>query len=783
MRGQWCGRSAIGPILGTVVLCAGSALGPITRAQENEAPQAAPPAVAVAPLPAAAGAPPAALSFTIPRAASPIRIDGILDDEAWKSALVLDLAYEIDPGENTPAPVKTECLLLYDADGLHAAFRAHDPDPTAIRAHLSDRDQAFRDDFVGIFLDTFNDERRGVQLFVNPLGVQMDGSRNDVGNGGDQSEDPTWDAIWHSAGRITADGYEVEMSVPFTSLRFSRADEQLTWGFLAMRNYPRDLRHQILLRPLDRDRDCFFCQEAKLTGFNGITPGRNLEFDPTITAHRADERDDAAGAPLESNPAAAEGGLSARWSITPNLTLNTALNPDFSQVEADTAQLAVNTRFALFFPEKRPFFMEAADFFSTPLNVVYTRTVHEPEWGIKLSGKEGAHALGVAFGRDHKTSLIFPSNQESDDTLLDQENNVGVLRYRHDVGKNSTLGVLLADREGADYQNRLYGVDGHLRLSDKDTLKFQAMKSDTRYPDAIAAEFGQPAGRFGDPAWFLRYLHVSRDWFWATTYEDLGRDFRTDTGFIPRVDTRRHAAVVERNLWGAKDDWYTRLIFGIWGYRIENHDQTLTDSDLGIHSLILGPRQSNLFTRVAVQKEFFEGVTYDKTVGELFFNIRPTGDFTCSLKGNFGDAVDYDNQRPGKLFRIAPGITLDLGRHFHVQIDNTIERLDAGGGRLYRANLAQMRLVYQFSVRTFVRAIVQHTDVKRAVALYDPLLNPDGVEARERDVLTQLLYSYKINPQTLIYVGYSDTRDNEHDVSLEQRDRRVFVKIGYAWVL
>ena len=316
MRGQWCGRSAIGPILGTVVLCAGSALGPITRAQENEAPQAAPPAVAVAPLPAAAGAPPAALSFTIPRAASPIRIDGILDDEAWKSALVLDLAYEIDPGENTPAPVKTECLLLYDADGLHAAFRAHDPDPTAIRAHLSDRDQAFRDDFVGIFLDTFNDERRGVQLFVNPLGVQMDGSRNDVGNGGDQSEDPTWDAIWHSAGRITADGYEVEMSVPFTSLRFSRADEQLTWGFLAMRNYPRDLRHQILLRPLDRDRDCFFCQEAKLTGFNGITPGRNLEFDPTITAHRADERDDAAGAPLESNPAAAEGGLSARWSIT-----------------------------------------------------------------------------------------------------------------------------------------------------------------------------------------------------------------------------------------------------------------------------------------------------------------------------------------------------------------------------------------------------------------------------------------------------------------------------------
>ena len=219
MRERECGGAAIGRALAVVSLCVGSSVVPIARAQENAAQQNPLPGVADAP------SPPAALSFTIPRAASSIRVDGILDDEAWKSALVLDLAYEIDPGENTPAPVKTECLLLYDDDGLHAAFRAHDPDPAAIRAHLSDRDQAGRDDFVGIFLDTFNDERRGFQLFVNPLGVQMDGSRNDVGNGGDQSEDPTWDAIWLSAGRITGDGYEVEMSIPFTSLRFSRADE------------------------------------------------------------------------------------------------------------------------------------------------------------------------------------------------------------------------------------------------------------------------------------------------------------------------------------------------------------------------------------------------------------------------------------------------------------------------------------------------------------------------------------------------------------------------------
>jgi hypothetical protein len=720
---------------------------------------------------------------TIPRATSPIRMDGVIDEEAWKSALRLDLPYEIEPGENIPAPVKTEVLLTYDDAGLHAAFRAFDPSPNEIRAHLADRDQAMNDDWVALFLATFNDERRGFELFVNPYGVQMDASRNDVGNGGDQSEDLTWDAIWTSAGRLTPDGYEVEMSIPFTSLRFARSDENLTWGLSALRNYPRNHRHQISLQPVDRNRDCFFCQEAKMTGFNGIAPGRNLELDPTFTTQRVAEREEVLGAPLVQRPVAGEGGLSARWSMTPNLTLNTALNPDFSQVEADTAQLAVNTRFALFFPEKRPFFMEAADFFTTPLNVVYTRTVLEPVWGVKLSGKEGAHALGVAFGQDEKTSLIFPSNQESDDTTLNEGNDVGVLRYRHDVGKNSTLGVLLTDRHGEDYRNRLYGLDGHLRLGSADTLRFQALRSDTRYPDPVALEFAQPQGRFGDEALSLRYVHATRDWFWFGMYEDLGRDFRTDTGFIPRVDTRKAEWITERTVWGGADDWYTRLIFGVWGYRVEDHTGLLTDSDFGVHGLLFGPLQSFLFARAASQKESFDGVTYDKRVGEFFFNIRPTGDVTFSLGGKLGDAVDYDNSRPGRLLRLVPGATLNVGRHFRAQIDHTFERLNVAGGRLYGANLSQLRLAYQFSVHTFGRAIVQYGDIERDQSLYDPILNPDGVQAHEKTLLTQLLYSYKINPQTLVFVGWTDDRTTEDFIDLTERNRTLFIKIGYAWVM
>ena len=730
--------------------------------------------------------------YTVPRTAKAIQIDGRLDEEAWRDALALELPYEVDPGENTPAPVRTECFVLYDAGHLYVAFRAHDPEPSAIRAHLADRDQVDRDDSVGFVVDTFNDERRGFEMFVNPLGVQTDASRNDVGRGddlgGESIEDSTWDAIWRSAARITSDGYEVEMEIPFTSLRFPRTDGDQIWGFMPLRAYPRGQRHQLALTRRDRNRSCTLCQAAKLSGFAGLDPGRNLEFDPTLTARHDAERRDFPAGPIDQNGAAGEGGLAMRWGITPNLSLNGTFNPDFSQVEADTAQLTINTRFKLFYPEKRPFFLEGADFFSTPFNVLYTRTASEPAWGIKLTGKEGPHALGLFVARDEKTSLIFPSNQDSndnsDDASVERPHSVAGLRYRHDIGASSTLGILVTDRQGEGYHNRLYSADGLIRLSSVDTLRFQAIRSDTLYPADVAAAFVQPTDRFLGSATTLRYNHGSRDLNVWGSYEDLGRDFRADTGFIPRVDTRKKEAGVERVLWGGPGAWYTRFLFGVWGWRIDDHAGTLTDQDLGLHALLFGPRQSQLFARVARQKEFFDGTTYDKTSGEFFFYIRPTGDLSLSLGGRLGDAVDYDNSRPATLTRLNPGITCDFGRQVHLQLDHTYERLDEKGGRLYLANLTQLRLVYQMSIRMFARAIVQYSDTLRNSSLYDPLLNPDPMQPRESQMLTQLLVSYKVNPQTLVYIGYSETRTNEDTTDLIplEKDRSLFFKIGYAWI-
>jgi hypothetical protein len=322
----------------------------------------------------------------------------------------VDLPFETAPGENTPAPVSTECLLAYDTSNLYVAFKATDTDPGQIKARLSDRDNIWHDDRVGIMIDTFNDERRGFEFLVNPLGVQMDATRNEVG-GGDE-RDTSWDAIWNSAGRISDQGYTVEMSIPFTSLRFPRTKGPQTWGFAAYRYYPRGVHYEMMSFPDDRDADCFFCQASKLSGFDGISPGNNLEVAPTFTSSRSDAlASDGQG--LAAGDVENDVGLSVRWGVTPNVMLNGTLNPDFSQVEADAAQLNVNNRFALFYPEKRPFFLEGADFFQTPVDAVYTRTVTDPDWGFKTTGKEGRNAFGAFVARDVAPNLLFPSNQGS----------------------------------------------------------------------------------------------------------------------------------------------------------------------------------------------------------------------------------------------------------------------------------------------------------------------------------------------------------------------------------
>jgi len=725
----------------------------------------------------------------VPRATGPVEIDGRLDEAAWASALAVPLPYEVYPGDNAPAPVETTALLLRDEKNLYIAFRALDPDPSRVRVHYTDRDAPFRNDLVGVVLDPFLDRRRGYLFAVNPVGVQMDARAQEGGEGnvffnvsGAPSEDGSWDELWYSAGVRTDSGYTTEIALPFKSLRYPRGGGPQTWGLLAFRQYPRDQRYRFQSSPLDRDDSCWFCQLGTIVLEEAPRPGLALELLPTLTGlilqERAEENPDR---PLETTERDAELGLSGRWGITPNTSLNLALNPDFSQVEADAPQLTVNNRFALFYPERRPLFLEGADLFQTPIDVVYTRSIVDPSAVAKLTLREGDNGLGAFVAWDEPTLFILPYPEGSIPAGFDARNTTGVVRYRRDFGRGSSIGAIATTRQGDDYHNTVGGVDGVLRFSPTDVVTWQWLHSDTRYPASFSADFEQPDDAFGGSAWSIGYDHEARDWSWYASAGGISEGFRADAGYIPQVDQREGYAALARTFYGPPRGWWTRLTVYAEALRDENHDGDLLAQSLALGLEYSGPLQSSFTLRPSLDKEGFRGTVYDLAGVRTFFNIRPTGDFTCSLGIRYGDAVDYANERLGQRLRLQPGLTWNIGPHFYLQLDHEYETFDEPPGRLYTANLTNLRAIYQFGLRTFVRLVAQRIAVARDPSLYDVGEGEEPVPAASRRLFGQFLFAYKVTPRTVIYAGV-DGRSLATDA--EDRfvaGRKAFVKLGYEW--
>jgi len=722
-----------------------------------------------------AGQQPKAQNYTVKRTTSEIKIDGALDEKAWSEAAVIKVPFEWFPSDNIPAPVETECLIVYDKKKFYIAFRCFDPNPSKIRAHLMDRDAIdtfIQDDHISIMFDTFNDERRGFQFRVNPLGVQADANFSES----EGYEDFSWDAIWSSAGKIEAWGYAIEIAIPFNQLRFPQTSEVQTWGFSAERSFPRNVRHRMTSHRRERNISCILCQFNKIAGIQGISPGMNLEFDPTLTANRTDKRESFPSGPMEEGKVKAEPGLTFRWGITPNLILNATANPDFSQVEADVAQLEVNTRFALRYPEKRPFFLEGADFFLTPLEAVFTRTVADPDGGLKLTGKVGKNAFGLFGAYDKINNLIFPSNQGSASDSIEADVTSGVFRYRRDIGQNSTLGVLYTGRSAEDYFNHVAGFDGYLRLSRTKSMSFQYLHSETDYPEDIALAHGQMQDSFGGDAFTAQFMHQGRNWIYQASYRDLAPSFRADYGYIPRVDTRTAQGLIARVLWGKGDSWFNQIALGIYGGATYDYQKNLTDRNINLALNYSGPLQSVITMEYSRSMELYSGVSYELENFTWTYGAKPAGGVSFNLAVQSGDGVDYYNQRKARVLRFMPNVEMGLGRQVNINFMHAFEGLALGSEKIFEANLSQLRFIFNLNVRTFVRAIVQYLDVTRNPALY---LFP--VDRKINTAFTQFLFSYKLNPQTVLFIGYSDNYLGMTGIDVTQTDRTFFIKLGYAW--
>ncbi|MDX6610825.1 MAG: hypothetical protein QOD75_11 [Blastocatellia bacterium] len=384
-------------------------------------PDAEPPAVS-SPVAAQPSAKTTGLGFVVPpekagpvvisKFATPPAIDGRLDEEVWKSAALLKDFYQIDPGENAPPSKPTEVLLGYDSKFLYIAFRAFD-EKDKVRATVAKRDNIFSDDYVGMFLDTFNDQRKAFEFFFNPLGIQGDGVITE-GRG----EDFSVDVVMESKGVITDDGYVVEIAIPFKSLRYEAGQGKL-WGVHFLRRIKRNNNELDSWMPFSRSVNSNLAQAGHITGLDGISTERTLELIPSLTVSQTGRRVRSYNPPpagvldpgrIVNQPIELEPGLTAKFGISPTMTLDLALNPDFAQVEADQLVVTTNQRFPIFFSEKRPFFLEGIDIFRTPITAVHTRAIVDPDVATKLSGKQGKTTFGLMGATDNG-----PGNLSLDD--------------------------------------------------------------------------------------------------------------------------------------------------------------------------------------------------------------------------------------------------------------------------------------------------------------------------------------------------------------------------------
>jgi hypothetical protein len=704
----------------------------------------------------------------VPKTTKKAKIDGVLEDPIWQDALMLSLDYEGSPGYNIKPPVRTEVLLIYSDSHLYVAFRAFDPNPATIRARYTDRDGFGGDDWVAVLFDTFNDSRRTFNFCCNPLGVQADMIESTVGGG------HKWDAIWDSSGKITDWGYVIEMAIPFSSMRFQKSEGDQVWGIDAMRGYPRSSYHSMYLFPMDRSNNCRMCKAEKIIGFQGASQGKDLEFDPTLSAIYSQDRAPYTKDEFETKEKKVAPGITARWSIGPGVTLNAAVNPDFSNVEADSAQLDVNKQFALFYPEKRPFFIEGFSIFNTRLLAVNTRAFADPDWGIKLSGKSGKNAFGFFTAQDSITNFIFPGSQGSRSTSLAVNTYGTVARYRRDMGKSSTLGLLVTDREGDDYYNRMAGFDVDWRFTKKDRLRMQFLGSQTHYPGRVAADFGQPDGDFKGKGLDLFYFHHTKKINWYLTYKDIDDKFRADLGYMPQGGYRFYDGGWEYLSRRRAGSWYTYLGLG-GGYTYTgDRENNMLNTTISLWLNYRGPQQSFIDLAALLGKRSYAGLEFDNNKFTFSGGMQP-GLFVLELTAVAGDQVDFVNIRQGKIFRLNPIIEYKAAPHLVTRVDHIYERLQVQGACLYTANITNFHAIYHFNRRTFFRGVLQYVNYNFNMELYSIVF-----EDLQKQFFTQFLFSYKINPQTVLYLGYSDNYDGNREFNLIRNNRALFFKIGYA---
>ena len=725
--------------------------------------------VLLAALVARADAPPPPAPLEIHHATAPIVVDGDLADAGWRDAAKVDRFYETSPADNTPPKVQTTAWLSYDDKYFYIGVRCDDPNPAKIRAPYVERDAVIgTDDNIAVLLDTRNDKKSAIELRVNPRGIQGDAIYNDA-NG---NEDFSPDFFYDTAAKIDDHGWSAEYRIPFSSLRYPKTDPQ-TWNIIVWRNYPREFRYAFQSAPLPRGSNCYVCHTHPITGLTHLPESGHLVAAPYVTAQRTDF-------PTGSPDAKNDIGVDVKWNPSARGAIDLTLNPDFSQIEADVPQITVNQRFAVFYPEKRPFFLEGFDLFDTPVQVAYTRTITSPRWGARSTGKIGNSAYTLLVTSDRGGGLtIIPSALGNDFAAQDFQSLSTIGRVRHDVGNSgSFVGAVLTDRENdGGGHNRVIGPDFLWRRNESDAVTGEFLISDTQTPNRLDL---YPLWNGASLKGHAFTLNANRN---LTKYDvfgevrDFGDNFRADLGFVPQVGFREidggggiHFFPEKGLLRNIRPNIFV-------DYQEDQHGRTIQRFlSPGLNLFGVKNLQVISFAHIGERQRVGSGLL-PQNYARVIAQIDPSRRFTrVGIDVTAGERIDFSNARVGHGATVNLTATIRPIDKITFDLLESREWLNTHGDRIYTATVERVRMLYSFSSRSIVRAIAQYVTTER-----DPNLYNFTVPRHSGQFLGSLLYSYKVNWQTVLFVGYGDDRLVSPDNNLLRSDRSVFFKISYAY--
>jgi len=681
---------------------------------------------------------PSPQKLAIPRVTRAPRLEDFLEGLSREAEAVVTEFRQWGPNDGAPASQDSKAYLSYDDKNLYVVWICKQ-DPKTLRAHLMKRDTIFNEDRVSVSLDTFHDRHRSYWFDVNAYGIQMDGVTVDG------VDDINYDTVWYTDAKITADGYAVLITVPFQSIRYPDRPVQ-EWGIALNRLLPGS--NEMSCWPYITPRiQGWSTQFATLVGLEHLTKGRNAQVIPYVMAARAKELDP--DVPVYNRQTETRTGLDAKWVIQDAMSLDATINPDFSQVESDEPQVTVNQRYEVYFPEKRPFFLENANLFQTPVNLFFSRRIADPSAGLRLSGKADRWGVGLLATDDRAPG----ERAEADDSEHGRRTGVGVLRLFREFGTNDRAGMIYTERQIGSEYNRVGGLDTRLELDENWTLTGQGIYSDTQ---------SQEGQRETGMAWYGSINRSGKNFWYNGTLEDYGKNFQTQLGYLPRVDIQRISQSTGY-LW--RPEQSLLLSYGPSIYTHETWDHQGQVQEWWVQPTFEWsfPRQTTLHVDYTEVFERYLQMTsrrhYKKVSGST--DCFPWLAFSASY--GWGMGINYypaAGLSPflGRSRDTSAGLTLRPNSQCIIEntyLRSEFMRLPGGpdGSRtIYDNHIFRSKVNYQFTSELSLRVILDYNTLLPDASVIDL--------DRTKHLGVDFLLTYLLHPGTALYLGYNEGKEN-----------------------